>query len=86
MQINTKYSVGDIAYIALYSTARVYPVTVDRIRISKTGSVSYDLRRNDNQQVIENTIEDDVLSFASAKSKLATYLTDKLAELDSMVA
>lgn len=84
-QINTKFSVGETAFYAIFSTATIYTVTVIDLAL-QNGTVFYKLVRTDTGQCLTRVPESSVQTFSEAKASLQKYLQDKLIEVQNLTA
>ena len=88
-QINTTFSINDVAYFALFATGRIYAVQVTDVylgNVSGTTTVMYDLLRLDKNLVIQGIPQDQVQSFSQAKTSLINYLNAQLTLVTNMTA
>lgn len=79
------YAIGDTVYYVVLSTVKIYACTVEDIYL-RNSSIYYDLVRTDNGQGIKGVDQTEVLTFASARTSLLTYLNTKLIEVTNSSA
>jgi len=82
----TKYNVGDICYIVIYSTVEIIPVVVTTIH-TQLPKITYDLAIQKPSllgQHMSRIEESALLSFAEAKTTLCNWLSSQLSIIQSL--
>lgn len=86
MNITTKFSVGERAYYVIFATASIKAVDILKI-YPYNSSIAYDIRQaTSTGMVLQGVPESDLYTFSEARAVLITYLRDKLANIETLVA
>jgi hypothetical protein len=86
--VTTKFSVGDVCYVAIHPTADILQCVVNYVRIipssATTYAITYKVTRVDIKQSVDYIREADLYTFAEAKAEILSWLSNQTIRVTAM--